>query len=232
LSGLSSQDVQGVQRHGLAAFFVAAPKLERKLQTCRHEGGEPSPLGRALVDAVIDWALCGRTDAITAQALRELIASQSADGVPVTDDMFAAALDWALLPVAGTIALIHHAPGGYEPFDYVVALARDARAPDDRAWVVAIGTATDAQALAVGVAAFGHSRLDDAVDAFARASMSAKREIAAIAFYNKGFTLGVLGRSEEEIAVYDELIARDGDRDELALRDPVAKALYNKGVRL
>ena len=36
LSGLSSQDVQGVQRHGLAAFFVAAPKLERKLRTCRH----------------------------------------------------------------------------------------------------------------------------------------------------------------------------------------------------
>lgn len=61
LSGLSSNDVQGVERHGLAAFLVAAPKLERKLRTCRHDGGAPCPLGRALVDAVVDWALCGRT---------------------------------------------------------------------------------------------------------------------------------------------------------------------------
>lgn len=143
-------------------------------------------LRRADSHTVVDQALCGRTDAITAQALRDLCASHSADGAPVTDDMFAAALDWALRPVAGTIALIHHAPGGYEPFDYVVTLARDTRAPDDRAWAVAIGTATDAQALTVGVAAFGHSRLDDAVDAFARASTSAKREIAAIAFLQQG----------------------------------------------
>ena len=124
--------------------------------------------------------------------------------------------------------MIHHVPSGYEPFDYVVALARDTRSADDRAWAVAIGTATDAQALAVGVAAFGHSRLDDAVDAFARASTSAKRDIAANALYNKGVTLGVLGRSEEAIAVYDELITRDGDRDELALREVVARARQSR----
>jgi tetratricopeptide (TPR) repeat protein len=32
--------------------------------------------------------------------------------------------------------------------------------------------------------------------------------------------------------VYDELIARDGERDELALREQVANALVNKGFRL
>ena len=42
----------------------------------------------------------------------------------------------------------------------------------------------------------------------------------------------MLGRSDDAIAVYDELIARDADRDELALREPVAKALVNKGVTL
>lgn len=53
-----------------------------------------------------------------------------------------------------------------------------------------------------------------------------------LALFNKGVTLGVLGRSEEAIAVYDELIARDGDRDGLALREPVANALHNKAFRL
>ena len=70
------------------------------------------------------------------------------------------------------------------------------------------------------------------MNAFARASTCTTREIAAISTFNKGATLGVLGRSDEEIVVYDELIARDGARDELALREQVAKALVNKGVRL
>ena len=62
--------------------------------------------------------------------------------------------------------------------------------------------------------------------------MSTTREIAAISTFNRGVALGVLGRWEEEIAVFDELIARDGDRDELALRERVAQALYSKGFRL
>jgi len=48
--------------------------------------------------------------------------------------------------------------------------------------------------------------------------MSTTREIIAISTFNSGVRLGELGRSEEEIAVYDELIAREGDRDKLALR--------------
>ena len=232
LSSVSSTEAAAIERHGLAAFLVAAPKLETKLSTCRHEAGPPCPEGRVVADVAVDWVRCGRTDAIAEPTLRELWTTGRRDSAPIGDDVFVAALEWALRPVAGTIALLHRVPGGYEPFDYVVALTRDTRVPDDRAWAAAIATATDAQALGVGVAAFGRSRRDDAVDAFARANTSTTPEISAIGLYNKGVTLGVLGRWEEEIAVYDELIARDADCDELALRESVAKALVNKGVAL
>ncbi|MGD0499897.1 MAG: SIR2 family protein, partial [Bryobacteraceae bacterium] len=54
----------------------------------------------------------------------------------------------------------------------------------------------------------------------------------AKALYNKGLTLGVLNRSEEEIAVYDEVVRRYGDATEAPLREQVAKALVNKGITL
>ncbi len=47
-----------------------------------------------------------------------------------------------------------------------------------------------------------------------------------------GNTLGQLNRSGEAIAVYDALIARFKDASEPALREQVAKALYNKGITL
>jgi hypothetical protein len=52
------------------------------------------------------------------------------------------------------------------------------------------------------------------------------------AMVNVGVLLGQLGRSEDEIAVYDELLARFTGAPEPALRERVAKALFNKGVRL
>jgi tetratricopeptide (TPR) repeat protein len=49
---------------------------------------------------------------------------------------------------------------------------------------------------------------------------------------NKGFRLGALGRSEEEIGVYDEVIGRFGEREEVQIAEKVAKAMVNKGFRL
>ena len=49
---------------------------------------------------------------------------------------------------------------------------------------------------------------------------------------NTGLTLGALGRGEEEIAIYDDLLARFATAPELALRELVAKALRNKGLTL
>ncbi|MGD0015783.1 MAG: hypothetical protein ABSD56_15415, partial [Bryobacteraceae bacterium] len=54
----------------------------------------------------------------------------------------------------------------------------------------------------------------------------------ASALVNKGFRLGQLGRSEEEIAVYDGLVERFGQDTEPGVREQVAGALRNKGVTL
>ncbi|WP_138248114.1 hypothetical protein [Mycolicibacterium phocaicum] len=59
---LSADDFWAACKHGWAAFLVAAPMLETKLQTGRHEGdAEVSYEGQAVVKALGDWARCGRT---------------------------------------------------------------------------------------------------------------------------------------------------------------------------
>src|SRR5260370_307258 len=52
------------------------------------------------------------------------------------------------------------------------------------------------------------------------------------AMVNVGLLLGQLGRFEEEVEVYDEVVARFGDAPEPAPREQVAKALVNKSIML
>jgi hypothetical protein len=54
----------------------------------------------------------------------------------------------------------------------------------------------------------------------------------ARALVNKGVTLGELGRPEEAIRVYDDVLTRFGGRSEAALAEQVARALVSKGARL
>ena len=54
----------------------------------------------------------------------------------------------------------------------------------------------------------------------------------AFARFNEGYAFGQLGRSEEAIAAYDDIVARYGAAREAALRERVVRALVNKGVRL
>lgn len=58
----------------------------------------------------------------------------------------------------------------------------------------------------------------------------AATEQVARALFNKGVTLGALGRSEEAVRVYDDVVTRFGDRSEPALAEQVARALVNRGV--
>jgi hypothetical protein len=53
-----------------------------------------------------------------------------------------------------------------------------------------------------------------------------------MAIVYKGVGLGELHRSEEAIAVYDDIVARYKDASEPALREKVAKALIYKGWAL
>jgi hypothetical protein len=227
-SATSREQFEGVERHGLAAYLVAAPALERKLYTQRHAPGEdPCPEGLAVVHAAVDWARCGRTDPIPEQTLRRLWRSYLPVGVDPTDEGFAGALAWALRPVAGTIALVQRT-GSYQAFDYVVRLVRDrpgVEPPREASWLAATETASDAQALAVGTSAYGHSRLDHARRALVRARESTLDEVAAIAGFNLGVVLGELDRSEEAIGVYDDVVARFGEAPEPALREIATQVL-------
>jgi tetratricopeptide (TPR) repeat protein len=58
------------------------------------------------------------------------------------------------------------------------------------------------------------------------------RERHAQALVNRGFRLGELGREEEEVAIYDNLVVRFGDDAAPAIREQVAAAIINKGVAL
>jgi tetratricopeptide (TPR) repeat protein len=60
---------------------------------------------------------------------------------------------------------------------------------------------------------------------------SARRRVAG-ALVSKGVVLGALNRSQEELAVYDEVVVRYAKATEIELRELVARALINKGITL
>jgi tetratricopeptide (TPR) repeat protein len=61
---------------------------------------------------------------------------------------------------------------------------------------------------------------------------SAYHEIGVMELWSRANELDRLGKREEEILVYEELVSRLGASTELALREGVAMALYNKGIAL
>jgi len=231
----SASEFEGMRRYGLAAYLVAGPALARKLASGRHAPGEGSCLeGVAVVEAAIDWARCGRTDPMTRQRLRTIWSSYLPVGIAASDDGFDAGLAWALRPVSGSIALLAHA-NGYQAYDYMVRLAHEKVGPvppQDPVWAMAVANATPAQAFAVGLAAYVHSRLSDSASAFRWARESPNDEIASLAGRNLGVVLGELGRSADAVAAYSDVANRFRDKLSPQLRVQVAAALVNKAIQL
>lgn len=230
---LSSRDIAAVEEHGLAAFLVAGELLEGKLNDRRHDAGEPeSPGGVACVHAAIDWARCGRTDPIPILVLRGLWASRC---LGTEQGAFDLALQWALKPVAGSIALLTKIADGIEPFDYVVRLVAqnpEIPAPTDEYWEAAINTAESDMALDVGRRSYEQNRLEYALKAFRKAARSDSPRTAAIGGYNVGVVFGKLGRSDEAIGAFETLVAQNGDDPTLAIREQVAMAMVTMGDML
>jgi len=75
-------------------------------------------------------------------------------------------------------------------------------------------------------------KLDDVIEALRNSDTVMSTSIVATAMVNKGFTFGILNRSDEEIQVYDELITLYKDRSEPQIAEPLAGAMVNKGVAL
>ena len=220
---------------GLAAYLVAAPQVLSKVVAGLHPGHGSNDWGAALVNAVLDWARCGRTSPLPNELLRRLSTPYRPDCAPSTDEQFAAARKWALLPLAGNVTVVQERDGGVTAFDYAVRV-RAAQQPQPDipsvVWAAAATSAVGEEAEIVGEHAFRTGYLHVAFDAFSAAASSTQPELGARALFNKGVTLGLLGRSEEEVAVYDEVDTRYRDDPAPTLRERVARALVNKGYRL
>jgi tetratricopeptide (TPR) repeat protein len=189
-----SDDFETAREYGLAAYLVAGNRLESKLVT------EESPEGAAVVRAAADWARCGRTDPLNAELLRRLWPRYVPAGVAATDAGFTAGLEWALIPVAGRIALLRPKDDGYRAYEYVVRLISTrigAPAPPEDIWAPAIETASPTEAFQVGSAAIRFSRYMPAIEAFVRARESPVDIYAVGAGVNLGFLMSRLGRFDD-----------------------------------
>ncbi|HXF30283.1 MAG TPA: tetratricopeptide repeat protein [Solirubrobacterales bacterium] len=233
-ANISADALASIERHGLAAYLVAGPELATKLAT-RREPGEPEcPEGSAVVHAAVDWAQAGRTDPISTATLEGIWGDYLPPGSHLTENGFETGLRWALKPVAGSIALLEEVDG-YRAYDYVVELVKqrpEIHSHQDSVWGPALKDASDVQALAVGLAAFGQGRFEDSERAYRKATESSRPFLAALARVNLGIVLGEMGRIEEEEAIYDEVAAQFADAEDPALRGQAVAALFDKGVAL
>jgi tetratricopeptide (TPR) repeat protein len=199
--GISESDRKAIEDYGLAAALVAADALEIKLETGLHQSGERhSPEGVAVVHAAIDWALGGRTDPVPREQLRAIWAERLPEGVPPSDDTFKEALDWALRPVAGLIALLSETgASSFQPYDFIVgsvAATQDLDSLSETAWRLVLDTEDPGQALEVGISAYFAGRVDDAEKALTLAGTSESSEIASAASVNLGVLLMEKGENE------------------------------------
>jgi len=230
---VSAGDLKAIEDHGLAAYLVAAPELERKITTALHASGEREcPEGVALVRAAVDWARCGRTDALSEEGLRELWQEYLPPGHRPTEDGFKAGIEWGLRPVAGSVSLLEHV-GGYRAYDYIVRFLDNRPSspdPTGRAWELALRNDDPVTALGVGVTAYRRNLLDRAIEAFRLASRGSG-SAAALAGLNLGISLGEKGKIDEEIAVYEEMGRRFQEED-AQVQAQVARALFNRAVKI
>jgi tetratricopeptide (TPR) repeat protein len=229
---LSESEFDTLRQHGLAAYLVAGPLLQRKLTTGRQAPGDPACLeGIAVVNAAIDWARCGRTDPMGDDTLRSLWPHYLPSETLATDDGLRVGLGWALQPVAASICLLEQTDG-YQAFDYVVRLRQQQpnnAPPHPAAWSAAITTASPVQAHGVGQAAFFYNRNEDAVEALNKAGEAHIDEVAAKAGVLLGLVLTTNNRPEDAIQAFQRVIDRFDGYDYPAMRRLVADALTSQG---
>jgi tetratricopeptide (TPR) repeat protein len=83
-------------------------------------------------------------------------------------------------------------------------------------------------------AAYTDGKVDLAAEYFRQAETATDATPMQRALYtfNRGILYGQLQRSEDELAVYEDVVRRFGTATEPAVREQVAKVLFNKGVTL
>jgi tetratricopeptide (TPR) repeat protein len=230
---------------GLGEWIVAGPELLKKLANAQG-------LESVLADTIIGWYRTGLQQPLPVGDARRLweaslpkALANRLSGHPASkqEELFKKARDWVCTPVLNRDlyeqALVSQSAAGFKAHDYVVdQVSRDSdRGPvPDAVWLHALlildsTPASDqrwAKTWEVGVAAYTEGAKEH--------SLTAMNALAAVgipkALVNVGVLLAELGRSEEAVGVYDQVVTRFGQAPEPALRERVAKALVNKGVRL
>jgi tetratricopeptide (TPR) repeat protein len=194
---------------GIGEYMVAAPLLERKLTTGRHEpGAERCREGVAVVWAAIDWQRVGMTKPIEEELLRELYAHYLI-GPGFTEEGFRRGLEWALEPLYASVALLRRA-ASFLPYDHIVAYAdrQLGRPIDDKSWDRIIEVADRADSLDLGLLAYQRGDKGRAERATRRATdtEAPDPEIASRALFNLGVLLHERGDVEGARAAWREVI--------------------------
>jgi hypothetical protein len=228
---------------GLGEYLVGGPELVKRM-------GLASGLNRHLADTVVSWYRTGLRQPIPEPDLRRLWTetlpgslARPFHGRRSTDqdDWFNTACAWACEPImsrdAYEVALVTAGCEGYEASDYVVDhMSRQADRPAiaQAVWQAAFETADrdrphqPERLWAVAIAAHDEQQSETA--------LSAMQVLADLghwgAAFNVGVLLGQLGRGEEAIGAYEEVVTRFGEAPEAAVREQVAMALRGKGVGL
>ena len=223
----------------LPELFAAVNRLIDRYRS--HSQDEP--YGTAVARAVVDWQRAGMPpgsiDTETLRTLSALVLNEVAPNRALGEAEFEAGLDWSTKEVSAFAALVRREPAipsqvqRYRGFDAVVSWAQANQPPlEPTTWVFVVTHANHSDQLSVGIAAYEDKQLEIARDAWERAARGLEPSLAATATLLVGMILGELGRTDEEIAVYDDVVARYGDDPEPALREQTARALFNKGVTL
>ena len=228
---------------GLGEYLVGGPELVKRLELA-------TGFNRHLATTVVDWYRTGLKTPLPEPELQQLWTQTLPDTLAVAyrrltpteqHQRFATARDWSSTAImsrdAYEVALVTGRVDGYEANDYVVdhvSKQTDTPAIPNAIWdaaltVAACGDTSRHERLwTVGSASYNQAQRDIAL----RAMTTLANDGIIVAAINVGVLLGELGRSEDELAVYDEVIARYGDEPEPALREQAASALVNKGFRL
>jgi tetratricopeptide (TPR) repeat protein len=195
---------------GIGEPLAAAPALEWRYRL----GRAVAPVGRAMVQAAVDWRRAGMTRPLAERELQQLCRPylEAMQVAPAGRRGHAEGLAWACQPVAPGIALLQ--PAGrrrsdlFVAADYLVALADQADDPEREvpaaAWDVAVASATPEEAMRVGFSAYARGNHEAAAAAWSRASASEHPEAAPLAAVNLGVLRRRLGDTDGAVAALEQ----------------------------
>jgi tetratricopeptide (TPR) repeat protein len=200
---------------GIGEPLAAAPALAVRYRL----GQVVAPVGRAMVQAAVDWRRAGMTRPLAERELRRLcrphLEAAHLDP-PAGRRGYAEGLAWACQPVASEIALLRRVGGRrsdlFAASDHLDHLAdQPAGGPEPEvaaaAWDLAVATATPEEAVRVGFSAYVRGNFEAAAAAWSRAGASGHAEAAPMAALNLGVLRRRQGDTDGAVAAFEQAVA-------------------------